>query len=595
VKRGPSARLGDLMRDLLEKWNNAKDGERAKPDAPPAVTGDEPQASNRGLSQVLRSWRKGGAEIPVTKAAQGRVIGTSTTPAPTKIATPPAKQAQTIATKQNVAKPAQERLPHNRPSPASPPVKTKVTSNVPAQPASARTVETQPRKPPLRDRLYKASADIRRLKIGGAASRRIGSFGETPVIENREGKIAVLGLDFGTAFTKAVVQWAGYHHAVDWSLAVAGEDPYLMASVFSEAADGSCVLGACNAAGWQVHEGIKIRLLSSSNEPDASELADSVVFLALSFRYVDAWLRKTHSAQAQAIRWRLHVGLPTISWDSQDTTAAFKTAAQAARLLACSTGRISRRAALEALSNTHLVDRPAVDVFPEFACQLYSYLRSSERQDDLHALVDIGAGTLDVAFFNVFVRDGDAMLPVFAADVQPLGAHYLIAALAGERGVDLAWEDADSSGTDTAIATRIGDVEADVASRRKLYLSTVAEMFNGASTRARAAYATSPAFCRGATVRLFLCGGGSRIHALKKHFERIEQESAKIAGIKFQVSELVRPDNIVGATGANFDRLSVAYGLSQHGANIGSVLRRSDLSPLLSSERREWRGRDDDR
>ncbi len=65
--------------------------------------------------------------------------------------------------------------------------------------------------------------------------------------------------------------------------------------------------------------------------------------------------------------------------------------------------------------------------------------------------------------------------------------------------------------------------------------------------------------------------------------------------IKYQVSELVRPRDIVGKLESGFDRLSVAYGLSQNAANIGSVMRSATLDPVMPRERLEDKHRDDDR
>ena len=117
-----------------------------------------------------------------------------------------------------------------------------------------------------------------------------------------------------------------------------------------------------------------------------------------------------------------------------------------------------------------------------------------------------------------------------------------------------------------------------------MYLSSVADVFLGATLRAKRTYPTSPAFHRSEKVSLFLCGGGSRIPSLKKRFERIAAEAAKIMDIHFQVSELVEPNDVVGRRNSGFDRLSVAYGLSQNAANIGAVLRSSMLEQISGRE-----------
>ena len=445
--------LGDSASDFMAQW------QASRPGAPAATAesgrGATSNRGNRDDKQTFRSWKRGGGEVKVTK---GTSIGYEKRQKKPGVS-PPGKQPEVPAIGLEVANPAPPRIP---------------------RPGSVAIA-----KPPVRQRLREASADVRDLRIAAAMSRPRSVAGLAPVVEGKDGRLAILGLDFGTAFTKAVVRWSGRHYAVDWSDAVEGDDHHLLASVFSEAPDGRCVLGAHGASGWSVREGIKLQLLSSEGTSIDGRMADAVIFIALAFRYVDGWLRRSNREFEKGLRWRLHVGLPTKSWDNDATTETFKTVAQAARVLACASSPVTRSAALEALQMTDQVDRPAVDVFPEFACQLYSYLISPERREDLHALVDIGAGTLDVAYFNVFMKDGEALLPVFASEVERLGAHYLIAALSGAAN-RLTWTDGESSLSDAEVGRKLDCLPKDVSSRRSLYLSSVAEVFNVATIAAKA-------------------------------------------------------------------------------------------------------------
>lgn len=553
--------LGDSALDFMAEWKGAGRERRLEATTPdPTATG---AGDDRSVAQTMRSWKRGGGEVKVTK---GTSTGHVKHPKPPRVSQPGSEQV----------KPASDHRVINS-------TKLSISQPVPIPPPKN-----------LRQRLHEASADIRDLRIAAAMSRPRRLARLAPVVEDKNGTLAILGLDFGTAFTKAVVRWSGRHYAVDWSEAVEGEDHHLLASVFSEAPNGHCKLGATKASGCTVHEGIKLQLLSTAEASTDEQMADAVIFVALAFRFVDRWLRQTHRGTDHGVRWRLHVGLPTKSWDNDATTETFKTVAQAARVLACMTGPVTRAAALEALRMTDQVDRPAVDVFPEFACQMYSYLLSPERGEDLHALVDIGAGTLDVAYFNVFMKEGEALLPIFASEVDRLGAHYLIAALSGPAGRD-AWTDDESSLSDEAVGEKLDCSPNDVCNRRSLYLSSVAEVFNLATRTAKRTYPTSPAFHRAEHVRLFVCGGGSRIPSLQKRFERIAKEAATLVGIRFQISELVKPRDIVGKIETGFDRLSVAYGLSQNAANIGSVMRSETLDPVMPRERVGGKHRDDDR
>lgn len=595
--------LGDSASDFMVQWK------ASRPEEPVATVGTNGgEVRSGGLEDVddaLRNWKRAGGEVTSKKGAPDVQVRIKR-----RVAAP------SLAGEGKGAKHRSKTRNRKAAAPTCPPSELNRPPKPMGNELGVRTsgvwqeittrkpkkVETGSRRPPpntahpssakgLRQRLLEASADVRNLRIAAGMSRPRGVAGLAPVVEAQDGRLAILGLDFGTAFTKAVVRWSGRHYAVDWSDAVEGEDHHLLASVFSEAPDGRCVLGAHQSAGWSVREGIKLQLLSSEGASIDARMADAVIFIALAFRYVDGWLRRTNRAVEQGLRWRLHVGLPTKSWDSDATTETFKTVAQAARVLACMPAPVTRSAALEALRMTDQVDRPAVDVFPEFACQLYSYLLSPERREDLHALIDIGAGTLDIAYFNVFMKDGETLLPIFASEVDNLGAHYLIAALTGAEN-RLDWSDSESSLSDTEAGLKLNCSPNDVSNRRSLYLSSVAEVFIRATNAAKAAYPTSPAFQRAGNVRLFLCGGGSRIPSLQKRFERIAREAPSRLDIRFQVSELVMPHDIVGKLHSGFDRLSVAYGLSQNAANIGSVMRSATLEPVLNRSAVEREDRD---
>lgn len=550
--------LGDAAPDFLAQWQASK---------PEMSQGGAGAQVDQAISYegTLRSWKRGGTEVKVTK-------GTS-------------KGLEMRKKERGTRGPGNTVVARGAGSGG-----TMSASPLPDPSESVPAVES------LRQRLAKASADLNHLPISSAVSRPSRFTQLAPVMEDESGRLAILGLDFGTAFTKAVVRWSRRHYAVDWSAAVTGKDCCLLASVFSESPDGLCILGECEVPGWSVREGIKLRLLSIASTGVEGTPADAVIFVALAFRYVAGWLGRVDQDAQHGVRWRLHVGLPTKSWDSDATTDLFKNVAQAARVLACMHGPVTRAAAVEALRMADHVERPAVDVFPEFACQLYSYLQSPERSQDLHALVDIGAGTLDVAYFNVFVNDNEALLPIFAAEVDLLGVHYLIAALAGPDG-DTNWADGDSSISDEDAGRKLNCPSSDVQKRRSLYLSCVADVFNQTTQKAKRAYQTSPAFHldRPESVRLFLCGGGSRIPSLRERFFRIAEEARSRYRISFQVTELITPKDIVGRVESGFDRLSVAYGLSQLAGNIGGVMRSASLDPIAQRERIAERDRDDDR
>jgi hypothetical protein len=403
---------------------------------------------------------------------------------------------------------------------------------------------------------------------------------------------AILGLDFGTAFTKAVIRSHGDHYAVNWSGAVTTSDPYLMPSSFSEHEDGSVVLGIKQGAGWSHCDGIKMRLLSSPSANSDDAHCDAVLFIAATLRYASTWLAKICQG-ADRPRWRLHLGLPAESWDDESIAGKFRILASAGRGLACQGEALTRERAKQALNTARAAPGGMVTVLPEFACQLFSYLSSAQRQSEMHALMDIGAGTLDMAFFNVHKDEEGDVLPIFSAKVQNLGTHFLIGALAGRSGEHLIWRDGDAAADDQEVVKRLGESCGDVSQRRAAYLSSLARTFNEAREQARMHNPTSRVWRDQEPLDLFLCGGGSRLPTIVEHIRLVVREAKKSNGLSIRVNALPRPQNLVcDMADDQYDRVSVAYGLSQVPGNVGKVIRRHDLEPFEMSSGQEIEDRD---
>lgn len=131
----------------------------------------------------------------------------------------------------------------------------------------------------------------------------------------------------------------------------------------------------------------------------------------------------------RTLRWELNIGCPTEPHENPLVVERFRHVARTAWWLA---GRDDLDAAIIRTAwdrrdlDTGLETEPGV--VPEFVAQIAGYLRSPQVNDGLHALVDVGAATLDVATFNVVLpRDGNSAprIPIFFSAVKPLGTHFL--------------------------------------------------------------------------------------------------------------------------------------------------------------------------
>ena len=432
------------------------------------------------------------------------------------------------------------------------------------------------------ERLRSISADMTRLRIRGASIHA--SLSETPaaVLDPTGNSFtrATLGFDFGTAFSKAVVSWGARRFAVDWwNGQVEIESAYWLPSIVSAHEDGRATLGERHQPGCSPLNGLKMKLLEQG-EARSDGIEGAVLFLALASRLAIGSFRKLHAqAAASPIRWRLHLGLPADSWDSL-LTDEFRSLAAAALRLACTPGDVTRQSVRNALANVSDEDKRRVAVFPEFACQIHSYLHSTQRQRDVHALVDVGGGTLDVAFFNVHEDEDSDVLPLLSAVVAPLGTHFLIGARAGKAGEHLEWHDRDAREPVHVIAKKIGEPESCVKDRQSAYLNQVTGKILEAFVAAKAKYPNARAFRNESPLELFLCGGGKENVLIREkvHSFALQAREGTLRA-PFRVLDLPKPQDLEDFRGTAFDRLSVAYGLSFGASDIGGIIGRDSIRP----------------
>ncbi len=145
--------------------------------------------------------------------------------------------------------------------------------------------------------------------------------------------LCILGLDFGTAFTKACVRVRDLSYVVHWDKAVDSSHSFLLPSVFSSMPDGGCVLGM--APGGQAHSGIKMSLLEQ--QPTEESSLKAVVFIALATRYVRSWLfdAQRNVVEGFQLEWALNMGLPAAAWDRSATCQLYTELAAAGWALGC--------------------------------------------------------------------------------------------------------------------------------------------------------------------------------------------------------------------------------------------------------------------
>jgi hypothetical protein len=207
----------------------------------------------------------------------------------------------------------------------------------------------------------------------------------------------------------------------------------------------------------------------------------------LVIRYVRQWYGVRR--KFDAVDWELNIGVPSTSLD--DATAnRFRELAKASWVLAVSGEPITPEAAARVGNDADI----PIDAYPEVIAAVSAYLRSSDVQDGVHALVDIGAGTVDIAVFN-FERLVDR-IPIIDRAVVPLGTRFMGLDVDGREAS--AFEAEAASFENRAFSERVANHVLECLKRTK---------FDGASIETQLKHRGIP---------IFITGGGAGLRVFNK-------------------------------------------------------------------------------
>lgn len=419
-----------------------------------------------------------------------------------------------------------------------------------------------------------------------------------------------IGLDFGTSATKVVVRDAFAATGVfpvRLSEGRAGIEGYLLPSrVFRTGEVYSLVQGTHRITD------LKLGLLACKAPSPVTEFNDCCAFLALVIRRTRGWLLSEHKDiySRHALSWRLNLGLATRSYEDAATVTLFRRLAWAAANLAADTTAESitvakadhyRRASLEVAAGRPFggveLSWADVDAVPEVSAQLQGFMSSARwdwRSRPVMMLVDVGAGTVDTALFNVRMPQSETgVLTFYSSRVEPNGAMNLHRSRVDWLQALLPKGDEHAEATEYLAAIgkptdrlrpipesvrdylagyRIhsGGKDIDEQFRSERYRKQVAGSINDA----KVGKGIPPSQL--VRVPLLLCGGGSRM----KFYGDIGNIINGTRGwnVSVETMRLPVPQDLVetGWHADDFDRLSVAYGLSLAGngeASLGRIVR----------------------
>ncbi len=419
----------------------------------------------------------------------------------------------------------------------------------------------------------------------------------------------VIGLDFGTSFSKVVVGEARVRYAVPFKKHAIGKSTLLLPSALCVLpGPEKCRLGIKERR-YTLYDNLKMPLI----ERDFSDEVQLRVaaYLALVFRHTRQWLFNTHGRiyGGRKIEWFVNVGLPTDSYDDEELTSVYRRIVRGAWHSSMIPGDVTLqtvRDSLErasALSDRGMVTEEGVEpflqgdrvsAFPEFVAQLAGYVRSPLRRDGLHVMVDVGGGTLDVTVFNVHQDDDEDVYPIFARRVVPLGVRNLLLARSQKlhRVFGEKYSPFDDLPSDADFRKRFGITEEELGEANKPFRTEVLRAITDQLWYTKKErYPGAPQWSLGLTlygepVPGFFGGGGALSEFYADLLRKFEE---KPPPYRVSSRQLPIPSNLEapGMTSTDYARLAVAYGLSFDPYDIGQVRRKADIEDV-HAETSDW-------
>lgn len=558
------------LHDELKKWlRSAGRPERAEsaqqiPSMPPLVEPDQKRSD----------WKRG-----VTPMAPGKAGD---------MATVQVRSILKLATwaRRGISAPPKETKPELRRGSGV------LRTAVPAPQGRLPTAEPQARSARKGEKLAQESAAPSLLRFGSAPqpllSRElefkdpenwVADGAELQAPEGGVGRVLPvrLGVDFGTAYTKIAIRAADKVFFVPWTGTRNSGMHYLLPGELCRLESDSLLLGRAASAA-EIRSDLKLPFLSNQSSTPTQQAA-AMAFLALAIRYARAWLYRTQPALVggRKLAWELNLGCPTNSWSSGSLRRVYESVAVRAWQLSQAKSEIKWESAVALLGpfdvSLEEVGLDGVHLMPEFVAQIAGYVRSPQRKNGLHMLMDVGAGTVDLATFNVAyddVREEDRY-PIFASEVLPLGTHFLMATRLRCLGREKAeWDDLQAIPDQDELAKlldadrgRLQLADHEFATRLRGEIKRVLSY-----TRAQR-YGKAPEWREGLPV--FLSGGGSDCDT----YSRALAVACASSNVPHRRSSFPLLEEAVAGgafKSSEFHRLSVAYGLTFDAQSIGRIL-----------------------
>lgn len=401
-----------------------------------------------------------------------------------------------------------------------------------------------------------------------------------------------LGLDFGTSTLKAVIHDKERKHsyAVPFSN-YSGIRGYLLpCHIYINEGKYSLDRGDI------LSQDLKLAFLANPENKQAQHHV--IAFLALALQQIRSWLLSEHGdTYSGSIIWYMTMGLPATHSQEQALVKVFENIGTAAWIASTNNAvtpeaveeSIARAQQLSTGSEPEIHEDIVVDVEPEITAQIYGLVSSTAYNPsarNFYLMVDIGAGTLDASIFHIKRRErkhNEADFSIFRTTIKPHGVmnwhseriRWLLSELSNNSSlnnnlINSLFEIHRITDSTEPLPARISDyfegIEINLNGSEcpddKFYYNVNKQV--AADTYLYVEQNKLIARNEMTAMPMFLCGGGSRLPMYQKLIKDMSfAQNARWFGTKIRALSI--PENLLapGLIRSDYDRLSVAYGLSQ--------------------------------
>ncbi|MCF7453015.1 hypothetical protein L3V30_07095 [Vibrio sp. A1-1] len=380
-----------------------------------------------------------------------------------------------------------------------------------------------------------------------------------------------VGLDFGTAYTKVVIGDESDAYAINF-----GEHGYLLPSAVYVDQYGNASLTQ-QRGDTEITE-LKMPLIMGDSKREHNIAI--VMFLALVFKVIRRWPENDADSpyKNRSIAWLINAGIPAENYEDRKLLEKYQRLISAAwtlsycKIISVYTAReVSERLdnRCSSIPSSLRFDNERLMLLPEFSAQIVGYVQSPQRRKYSHLLIDVGAGTLDIAMFIIDEHDGEWRYKTYDQNLETLGVEIL-------RKYRLVRLKSSSELPPSDLNKLLNDREyalwADVPEDKLREIDT--PFRRAVNLKVRDTICTTDKHYTGGPgkftekITTFLCGGGRNISVYRQAVEVVK------TGFPIEILELPKPERLrTSIDDQEFHRLSVAYGLSFDSFNIGEVVK----------------------